>query len=61
MEPLAGGTRVIHDGSFETRDRWTGVLVRLGRESIGTLAEGHLRALKGLAETASGEAAGPAA
>ena len=30
MEPLAGGTRVIHEGSFETTDRWAGVLVRLG-------------------------------
>ncbi len=61
MEPLAGGTRVIHEGSFETTDRWAGVLVRLGRESIGAITESHLRALKGLAEAASGEAAGPAA
>jgi hypothetical protein len=61
IEPLAGGTRVIHDGTFETRDRWAGVLVRLGRESIGALAEAHLRALKERAEAASGEAAGPAA
>jgi hypothetical protein len=61
MEPLAGGTRVIHVGTFETRDRLAGVLVRLGRESIGGLAEGHLRALKERAETGTGEAAGPAA
>ncbi len=61
MEPLAGGTRVIHDGSFETTDRWAGVLVRLGRESIGALTEAHLRALKQLAEAPAGEAAGPAA
>jgi hypothetical protein len=61
MEPLAGGTRVIHDGWFETRDRWAGVLVRLGRESIGQLAESHLRALKELAEIMPEEATGPAA
>ena len=61
MEPLAGGTRVIHGGWFETRDRWAGVLVRLGRESIGQLADAHLRALKGLAEESPESAAGPAA
>jgi uncharacterized protein YndB with AHSA1/START domain len=61
LEPLAGGTRVIHDGWFETRDRWAGVLVRLGRESIGQLADAHLRAIKELAETTSEAAAGPAA
>jgi carbon monoxide dehydrogenase subunit G len=61
MEPLAGGTRVIHHGAFETTDRWAGVLVRLGRESIGAIAEAHLRALKERAEQDAGEAAGPAA
>lgn len=61
MEPLAGGTRVIHEGSFETTDRWAGVLVRLGRESIDAIAEAHLRALKERAEEPAGEAAGPAA
>ena len=61
LEARAGGTRVIHDGWFETRDRWAGVLVRLGRESIGQLADAHLRALKDLAETSRAEAAGPAA
>jgi uncharacterized protein YndB with AHSA1/START domain len=61
LEPLAGGTRVIHDGWFETRDRWAGVLVRLGRESIGQLADTHLRSLKQLAETSAEAAAGPAA
>jgi polyketide cyclase/dehydrase/lipid transport protein len=61
LEALAGGTRVIHDGWFETNDRWAGVLVRLGRESIGQLADAHLRALKELAEATPEEAAGPAA
>ena len=45
---------MIHDGWFETRDRWAGVLVRLGRGSIGQLADAHLRALKDLAETSGG-------
>ena len=61
LEPLAGGTRVIHDGWFETSDRWAGVLVRLGRESIGQLADNHLRVLKELAETSAEATAGPAA
>lgn len=61
MEPLAGGTRVIHEGTFDTTDRWTGVLIRIGRESIGSLAEDHLRALKGRAEAAAGAGTGPAA
>jgi carbon monoxide dehydrogenase subunit G len=61
LEPTAGGTRVIHDGSFDTFDRWAGLLVRLGRESVAALAEEHLRALKDLAESGWGEAAGPAA
>jgi carbon monoxide dehydrogenase subunit G len=61
MEPIAGGTRVIHEGSFETTDRWTGVLVRIGRESIGSLAEDHLRNLKARAESAAGAETGPAA
>jgi carbon monoxide dehydrogenase subunit G len=61
MEPIAGGTRVIHEGSFETTDRWTGVLVRIGRESIGSLAEQHLRNLKTRAESAAEAETGPAA
>jgi carbon monoxide dehydrogenase subunit G len=61
MEPLAGGTRVIHEGTFQTTDRWAGVLVRLGRESIDAIAEAHLRTLKERAELPAGEAAGPAA
>lgn len=55
------GTRVVHEGSFETTDRLAGILVRLGRESIGAITEEHLRALKGRAESAAGEATGPAA
>ena len=61
FEPIAGGTRVILEGSFETTDRWTGVLVRIGRESIGSLTEEHLRSLKARAELAAGVETGPAA
>ena len=31
LEPIAGGTRVIHAATFEPIDRWTDILVRLGR------------------------------
>jgi polyketide cyclase/dehydrase/lipid transport protein len=61
LEPNFGGTRVVHDGTFELHDRWAGILVKLGRESIGALAEAHLRALKQHAEEGWGEATGPAA
>ena len=50
LESVAGGTRVIHAATFEPFDRWTGLLVRLGRASLGTRVEGHLRALKERAE-----------
>ena len=50
LEPVAGGTRVIHGATFEPFDRWTGILVRLGRSSLGSRVEAHLRALKERAE-----------
>ena len=34
LEPVAGGTRVIHAATFEPFDRWTDILVRLGRRSL---------------------------
>ena len=47
LEPVAGGTRVVHAASFEPFDRWTGFLVRLGRSSsLGNRVETHLRVLK---------------
>lgn len=52
LEPVAGGTRVIHSATFEPFDRWTGLLVRLGRASLGSRVEAHLRALKDRAEFA---------
>ena len=52
LEPVAGGTRVIHSGTFEPFDRWTGILVRLGRASLASRVEAHLRVLKERAEAA---------
>src|SRR3954452_22659602 len=46
LEPVAGGTRVIHAATFEPFDRWTGILVRLGRASLASRVEAHLRELK---------------
>ena len=50
LEPVAGGTRVIHAATFEPFDRWTGILVRLGRGSLASRVETHLRVLKERAE-----------
>jgi hypothetical protein len=50
LEPVAGGTRVIHAATFEPFDRWTGILVRLGRASLASRVEAHLRVLKERAE-----------
>jgi carbon monoxide dehydrogenase subunit G len=50
LEPVAGGTRVIHGATFEPYDRWTGLLVRLGRASLSSRVEAHLRVLKERAE-----------
>ena len=52
LEPVAGGTRVIHAATFEPFDRWTGILVRLGRASLASRVEAHLRELKVRAEAA---------
>jgi carbon monoxide dehydrogenase subunit G len=52
LEPVAGGTRVIHAATFEPFDRWTGILVRLGRASLASRVETHLRVLKERAEAA---------
>ena len=60
LEAVAGGTRVIHAATFEPYDRWTGLLVRLGRSSLGSRVEAHLRALKERSE-ATERAADPAA
>ena len=54
LEPVAGGTRVVHAATFEPYDRWTGILVRLGRRVAEQPVEAHLRALK---ERAGGDRA----
>ena len=46
LEPVAGGTRVVHAATFEPFDRWTGILVRLGRASLASRVEAHLHAWK---------------
>jgi len=51
LEPVAGGTRVIHAATFDPIDRWTVILVRLGRASLASRVEAHLRALKERAES----------
>jgi carbon monoxide dehydrogenase subunit G len=53
LEPIAGGTRVIHAATFEPIDRWTEILVRLGRRSLEARVEAHLRVLKERAEHSS--------
>jgi hypothetical protein len=59
IEPLAGGSRIVHSGDFASPDRIAGFLSRLGRSSFETFAETHLRALKERAEALA--AADPAA
>jgi hypothetical protein len=50
LEPLAGGSRVVHAGVFASPDRLAGFLARIGRSSFETFAESHLRSLKERAE-----------
>ena len=57
LEPVAGGTRVIHAASFEPIDRWTDILVRLGRRSLEARVEAHLRVLKERSEHSASSAA----
>ena len=52
LEPVAGGTRVIHAATFEPFDRWTGILVRISRASLASRVESHLRTLKERSEAA---------
>lgn len=52
LEAVTGGTRVVHAATFEPLDRWTGILVRLGRASLANRVEAHLHALKERAEAA---------
>jgi carbon monoxide dehydrogenase subunit G len=52
FEPLAGGTRVVHEATFDPHDRWAGFLMKVGGESLATRVEHHLRTLKERAEAA---------
>ncbi len=51
LEPAAGGTRVVHAATFDPLDRWAGILMRLGRESLAVRVENHLCVLKERAES----------
>jgi hypothetical protein len=46
LEPLAGGTRVVHTALLEPADRWAAILARLTRRSTGDRADQRLQALK---------------
>jgi hypothetical protein len=50
----------VVSATFEPFDRWTGLLVRLGRGSLGSRVEAHLRALKERAEAAETSASSAA-
>jgi hypothetical protein len=50
LEPLAGGTRIVHTAMLLPVDRWAAALARLTRRSPGDRAEDHLRALKLIVE-----------
>ena len=52
LEPVAGGTRGVPGAAVDPFDRWTTILVRLGRRSLEARVEAHLRALKERAERA---------
>ena len=52
LEAVAGGTRVVHAATFDPIDRWTVILVRLGRATLASQVEAHLRALKERSESA---------
>lgn len=45
MEPVSGGTRVIHVAAISARGRLTALLVRLGRRDLGAIVEAHLAAI----------------
>jgi hypothetical protein len=55
LEPLAGGTRVVHTALLQPADRWAAILARLGRRSTGDRAEEHLLALKLVVEAGNPE------
>jgi hypothetical protein len=60
LEPLAGGTRIVHTALIEPVDRWATILARLTRRSPGDRADEHLVALRSILDaTAAGAAVRP--
>jgi len=55
LEPVAGGTRVVHVGAISARSRLTAVLVRLGRRDLGAIVDEHLAAVARQVRRANGE------
>src|SRR4051812_8263910 len=60
LEPTAGGTRVVHAATLDPLDRWAGLLMRVGYQSLGGRVETHLRILKERAEASELRAGRPA-
>ena len=50
LDEAAGGTRVAATAGLTTSGRWTGSLIAVGRGSVASLVETHLRNLKEMAE-----------
>jgi len=48
LEPMAGGTRVIHVAALSARGRIAALLVRLGGRDLGTIVERNLSMLSRL-------------
>lgn len=45
LDPVAGGTRVVHVAAVSAPGRLAALLIRLGRRDLGTLVDDHLSAL----------------
>jgi carbon monoxide dehydrogenase subunit G len=60
FEPLAGGTRVVHEATFDPHDRWAGFLMKVGGGTLATRVEHHLRTLKERSEAAERRGPSPA-
>ncbi len=56
LDPVAGGTRVVHVAAISARGRIAALLVRLGRRDLGTMVDGHLAALAAAVAQGSGSA-----
>ena len=45
LDPVAGGTRVVHVAAVSAHGRLAALLVRLGRQDLGSIVDAHLAAL----------------